>query len=118
MAGSLLDDGWGYHDRESERLARELEAEADQVHDAELGPFLHLANHTLGEHLADWPRARRLAERVLEGRTPKPETSLAWLRLGIARLMAGDATAAASAELAGLVAAADPLAALIEARFL
>ena len=118
MLDTLLNDGWDYHDRESERLAGELEAEAGQVHDAELGPFLHLANHTLGEHLADWPRARRLAERVLEGRTPKPETSLAWLRLGIARLMAGDATAAASAELAGLIAAADPLAALIEARFL
>lgn len=118
MLDSLLNDAWGYHDRESERLAGELEAEAGQVHDAELGPFLHLANHTLGEHLADWPRARRLAEKVLEGRTPKPETCLAWLRLAIARQMAGDATAAISAELAGLAAANDPLAALIEARFL
>jgi len=118
MLDTLLNDGWGYHDRESERLAGELEAEAGAVHDAELGPFLHLANHTLGEHLADWPRARRLAERVLKDRTPKPETSLAWLRLGIARLMSGDATAAASAELAGLATATDPLAALIEARFL
>jgi len=117
MLDSLLNDGWDYHDRESERLAGELEAEAGSVHDAELGPFLHLANHTLGEHLADWPRARRLAEKVLEGRTPKPETSLAWLRLAVARLMEGDATAAISAELAGLAAANDPLAALIEARF-
>ena len=115
---ALLNEGWGYHDRESERLAGELEAEAGSVHDAELGPFLHLANHTLGEHLADWPRARRLAEKVLEGRTPKPETSLAWQRLAIARLMDGDATAAASAELAGLAAATDPLAGLVEARFL
>src|SRR3982751_5505087 len=50
----LLDDGWDYHDKESDRLARELEAAADEgIAPNNLVPFLHLSSHTIGEHLGD-----------------------------------------------------------------
>jgi hypothetical protein len=114
---TLLRDGWAYHDTESERLAAELEAVATVAGD-QLNPFLRLASHTIGENLADWPRARRLAERVLDGRDPTVETHMAWARLSVARLLAGDAALAIAAELACLAAAGDRrLTSLIEARF-
>src|SRR5579863_3883292 len=119
MADTLIETGWGYHDRESEKLAAELEAAAaDKVRADELDSFINLSNHTLGEHLADWPRARRLAERAIGDHAPTAQNARAWSRLGVARLMAGDGAGATSAELAGLAAAPDPLAAMIEARFL
>jgi hypothetical protein len=75
--------------------------------------------HTTGEHLKDWPRARRLAERVLEGQAPEAATAKAWAFLSIARLLAGDAASAAAAELAWMGAAPDgPGAAAVEAKFL
>ena len=118
MTLQLLNDGWDYHATESERLAGELEAAAGTAEDGELDPLLHLGIHTIGEHLGDWPRARRLAEGVLAARTPRAETARAWSRLGVARAMAGDAIGALAAELAAQGAASDALAAMIEARFL
>lgn len=118
MPLQLLNDGWDYHATESARLAGELEAAAGSVDDGELDPLLHLGIHTIGEHLGDWPRARRLAEDVLAARTPRLETARAWSRLGVARAMAGDATGALAAELVAQGAATDALAAMIEARFL
>ncbi len=118
MADNLLTAGWDYHATESERLAGELEAAAGSVEDGQLDPLLHLGIHTIGEHLGDWSRARRLAEGVLAARTPRAETARAWSRLGVARAMAGDTTGALAAELAAQGAASDALAAMIEARFL
>ena len=119
MSDALLTEGWDYHAGESERLAAELEAAAAApVDDADLVQFARLAVHTIGEHLDDWPRARRLAEQLLEGRTPEAETAKAWAHLSIARLLAGDPAGAAAAELAWLSAAPDFRAALIEARFM
>ena len=60
----LLDDGWRYHDRESERLAAELEA-VTAVPPERLAAFVHLAVHTIGEHLGDWPRAYALGRQIL-----------------------------------------------------
>ena len=116
----LLNDGWAYHDRESERLARELEAVADpDVALSLLVPFLHLSNHTIGGHLSDWPRALALGRRVIEGKTPVAETAKAWGRLSVAALLAGDALQAAELELCYLGAAGNDLAAaLLEARFI
>lgn len=114
----LLNDGWDYHATESERLAGELEAAAASAEDGELEPFLHLGIHTIGEHLGDWPRARRLAEGLLAARAPRAQTARAWSRLGVVRTMAGDPIGALTAELAAQGAATDPLAAMIEARFL
>ncbi len=100
---SLLDTGWAYHDSESERLARELEAASGQgAAEAVLAPFLHLSNHTIGEHLGDWARAFALARRWLHGRTPTAQTAKAWGRLYVAATLAGDAVEAAAAELACL----------------
>ena len=100
---SLLDTGWAYHDLESERLARELEAASEQgAAEAVLAPFLHLSNHTIGEHLGDRARAFALARRSLRGRTPTAQTAKAWGRLYVAATLAGDAVEAAVAELACL----------------
>src|SRR5580704_15013301 len=119
MALQLLNDGWDYHATETERLASELEAAAATPIAAEdLIPFARLGVHTIGEHLEDWPRARRLAERVLAGRRADAETAKAWAHLWVARLLAGDPAGAAEAELAFLSAATDFRAGVIEARFM
>jgi len=117
MLQTLLDQGLDYHDSESERLACELEAAADEATASELAPLLKLTNHTIGEHLADWPRARRLAERVMAGRAPDATSATAWARLTVARFLDGDAAGASAAELAGLAASGERLmTALIETR--
>jgi hypothetical protein len=119
MPNDLLTRGWDDHASDSERLAAELEAAAAAPVDAEdLVRFARLAVHTIGEHLEDWPRARRLAERLLDGRAPDAATAKAWAQLAVARLLAGDGAGAAEAELAWLGAAPDFRAALIEARFM
>ena len=119
MSDTLLTQGWDYHAGESERLAAELEAAAAApVEDADLVQFARLAVHTIGEHLDDWPRARRLAEQVLAGRRPEAATAKAWAHCSIAGRLAGDPGGAAAAELAWLGAAPDFRAALIEARFM
>ena len=119
MTNTLLTDGWDYHATETERLASELEAAAATPIAAEdLIPFARLGLHTIGEHLEDWPRARRLAERLLAGRVPDAETAKAWAHLWVARLLAGDPAGAAEAELAFLRAGSDFRAGVIEARFM
>jgi hypothetical protein len=116
----LLDDGWNYHDNESERLARELEAAAEAGMEFKLVvPFLHLSTHAMGEHLGDWARALRLGKRVLDGRTPTLETAKAWGRLYVAAVLAGDLVEAANSELSYLKAAGDDFgAALLDMRFM
>jgi hypothetical protein len=116
----LLNSGWAYHDKESERLARELEAAADNgVASDLLAPFLHLSTHTIGEHLGDWARALELGRRVLEGRTPTPESAKAWGRLYVAAVLAGESMEAMDLELSYLKAAGDEVgAALLDMRFM
>jgi hypothetical protein len=121
-AGSLeelLNNGWDYHGTESERLARDLEAAAEkEVLPGLLPSFLHLATHTIGEHLGDWVRALRLGKRVLDGQTPVFETAKAWGRLYVAAVLAGDCLEAANSELSYLKAAGDDFgAALLDMRF-
>jgi hypothetical protein len=121
MLDTLLKTGFAYHAAESERLARELEAEADAARSAPGSwvQFLRVATHTIGEHLEDWPRAARLGGAVLAGQTPSPETAKAWAHLSIARLLAGDAAGAAQAELVWLAASgADFRPAAIEVKFM
>jgi hypothetical protein len=116
----LLDDGWLYHDSESDRLAGELEAAADAgIEPGFLAPFLHLSTHTIGEHLHDWTRALRLGKRVLDGRAPTPETAKAWGRLQVAAVLAGDSIVAAELELSYLNAAGGDIgAAVLDMRFM
>jgi hypothetical protein len=122
-AGSLeklLNDGWDYHDKESERLARELEAAAQaEIAPALLAPFINLSAHAIGEHLGDWPRALALGKRVLDGRMPALETAKAWGRLYVAAVLAGEPLEAADLELSYLKAAGDDYgAALLDMRFM
>ena len=117
MLQTLLDQGLDYHDSESQRLAGELEAAADEASVDQLEPLLKLANHTIGEHLGDWGRARRLAERVMAGRAATPASSAAFARLAVARFLDGDPTGAMAAEASGLAAAnGELIRRLIEAR--
>jgi len=103
---TLLHDGWAYHDRDSGRLARELESAAgERIAPQRLAPFLHLATHTIGAHLGDWPRALALGQKVLAGHTPDADTAKAWGRLHVAAALAGDAVVAADLELSYLKAA-------------
>jgi hypothetical protein len=118
MLDTLLNDGWNYHDGESERLAVELEQASAQAEDRHLDPLLNLVAHTMGEHLSDWPRARRLIEQVMAGRAPSKATARSWSRLGVVRLMTGDVAGGVAADLDAASAAEDPLATMLEARFL
>ncbi|HXQ15130.1 MAG TPA: hypothetical protein VN814_10970 [Caulobacteraceae bacterium] len=121
MLDALLNDGFAYHDSESERFAGELEAAADEARSspAHLVQFLRFSTHTIGEHLGDWPRAVQLGDRVLDGRAPDASTAKAWAHLSIARLLAGDGVGAAEAELAFLAATSNDFRGpLAEARFM
>ena len=108
MINDLIRDGWGYHDTQSERLAGELEA-------ANLGELtgeapahcLRLSNHTIGEHLGDWPRARRFAEAVRDATADYPGGFGA--QLTVARYMDGDAIGAQQAEIECLGASEHPV---------
>ena len=116
----LLDNGWLYHDKESERLAHELEVAAESgVGPDILVPFLHLSTHTIGEHLGDWSRALRLGKQVLDGRTPTFETAKGWARLQVVAVLADEPIEAADLELSYLKAIGGDLeAAVLDMRFM
>lgn len=116
----LLDNGWLYHDKESERLAHELEVAAESGVDPDiLVPFLHLSTHTIGEHLGDWARALRLGKQVLDGRTPTFETAKGWARLQVVAVLADEPIEAADLELSYLKAIGGDLeAAVLDMRFM
>jgi hypothetical protein len=117
---TLLSDGWGDHEQDSDRLGRELEAAVGAgIAPGLLVSFLHLATHTFGEHLGDWPRALAVGKRALDGQTPVATTAKAWGWLHVAAVLAGDPVEAAAAELSCLKAAGDEFgAALLEMRFM
>lgn len=110
MIKDLIRDGWGYHDTESQRLADELEA-SDFGGLAGEGPAhcLRLSNHTMGEHLGDWPRARRFAEAVRAATAEDSHDGTFGAHLAVARHMAGDAVASQQAEIDALRVADDPI---------
>ncbi len=117
MLEELIRDGWSYHDTESERLAGELEAAGVEGLAGD-GPAqcVALANHTIGEHLGDWPRARRFAESVcaaVDGHDAKLGAHLA-----VARYMDGEPVAAQQAEIDAVGAADDPVGAYLSVKSL
>jgi hypothetical protein len=121
LLDTLLDEGFGYHATESERLAGELEAAAAEARATppKWAPYLKLATHTIGEHLFDWPRSRRLAERVLGDAAADAGTAKSWGYLWLAKLMEGDVAGAGAAELVLLGATdSDARAAVIDLRFM
>ena len=101
---------WHYHDTDSERLARELEAIAEAGLASDIvAPFLHLSTHTIGHHLGDWARALRLGKRAIDDHPPSFETAKAWGRLHVAAVLAGEYVEAQVLELSYLKAAGDDL---------
>ena len=115
----FIQKGWNYHDSESERLGAELEAmQLSELTVENAEAFLHLANHTLGEHLGDWPRARQLAEAVCQESTVATESPGAWSRYAVACHMCGDTLNAQVAELNGMRRSKDALLVSLETRVL
>ena len=111
----LLNDGWSYHDRDGERLAGELEAVSEAPPEL-LAAFVHLAVHTIGEHMGDWPRAYALGQRILRGHTASGQTAPAWERLCVAAVLSADGVGAAELELTALDVAEAPVASLLAMR--
>ena len=119
MINELIRDGWAYHDTESERLATELEAaNLDELEGDMLSQCLSLSNHTIGEHLADWPRARRFAEAVWLAKNEESCTELLSAHLAVVRFMDGAEILAQQAEINSLVTAEDPIAAYLSVKAL
>ena len=115
----LIEQGWAYHDRESERLAVELEQAADEgVAPELLAPFLDIAVHTIGEHLGDWKRALVLGRRVSARHVPDLETARVWARLYVAAILAGEPVDAADFELSYVEAAGQGFGAALDVRFM
>jgi hypothetical protein len=120
MLDILLYEGFDDHNAGADRYAAELEAAAqDEVPGKHLVQFAKVAVHTIGEHLGDWPRARRLTDRLLAGRAPDAETAKAWGHLYVARLLAGDGAGATQAQIAFCSSqGADFRAAIVEMNFM
>jgi hypothetical protein len=116
----LLSEGWERHGEEAEDLARQLEAAAaEEIAPEQLATVIHLCVHTIGEHLCDWPRALRLGQHILDGRTPTPQTARAWGRLSVAATLSGDPVEALALELSYLKVAGDDFgAALLDMRLM
>ena len=119
MIEKLVEEGWAYHDSEPERLASELEAEALDVPNDLVVPFLNLSNHTIGDHLGDWARARRVAESGMASAEPSADTFRAAVFLAISRFMCGDTLGAYEAELVAMNAIPeDPTHPILDCRML
>ena len=114
MIKNLIQEGWSYHDHDSERLALELEAaNLEDLEDDELVQCLHLANHTIGEHLGDWARARRLAEAACSANPNYLGVAAASSHLAVSRHMHGAVASAQQAEVESIGAADDPVSAFL-----
>lgn len=97
---TLIDEGWERHDVQSATLATELEQRGPRLVLAEeLVDFLKLANHTIGEHLADWPRAAKLAAACVKGISDNEQPTLALAYLGAAQTLAGEVATGHATEL-------------------
>lgn len=116
----LINNGWARHDKQSAALAADLEANVALAAD---GPkavaFLALSSHTIGFHMKDWPRARKLAETVVGGIEDSAAASPAFGSLAIAQFMAGDEAAALASECRAVeLTDAEPVAAMVRTRVL
>lgn len=119
MISELIREGWNYHDTESERLAAELEAaNLEDLEDDLLAECIRLSNHTIGEHLADWPRARMFAETVRRAKQDESLSATFCANLAVARFMAGAEIEAQQAEIESLLAADDPVVAYLSTKSL
>lgn len=119
MIIELIRDGWAYHDTESERLAAELEAaNLDDLEGDLLAECIRLSNHTIGEHLADWPRARMFAETIRHAKQDESLSATFCANLAVARFMDGAEIEAQQVEIESLLAADDPIVAYLSTKSL
>ena len=110
----LINGGWGRHDKDSAALAADLEAHAALAGTPEqAAQFVQLAAHTIGEHLGDWPRARALAERVMQDREDAPALASPLGLLAVTQFAAGDAAAGLATESRAAALSDEPLSALV-----
>jgi tetratricopeptide (TPR) repeat protein len=112
MIDNLINEGWQYHDSKPERLAQELEDSSAKVTQEQTANFLNLSNHTIGDHLGDWKRARMVAEAVTDQAPISATSARTGIFLAVARFMDGDPLGSRQAELAAIGASADTEAAL------
>ncbi len=92
---NLISSGWSRHADHPEEVATELESQVELVAEAaQAGGFLGLANHTIGEHLGDWPRAKKLASQIVERHPQTKDLTGGLMSLALAHYMAGDWVAA------------------------
>ena len=72
----LIGQGWARHAEETAAVAATLEEHESLADTAEkAGQLALLANHTMGEHLKDWPRARKLVGGLVERLKDEPEAA-------------------------------------------
>ncbi|MFT7486502.1 MAG: hypothetical protein ACI9F9_002357, partial [Candidatus Paceibacteria bacterium] len=96
----LVQQGWSRHDGETEDLSLQLEASLELIEPTDAdgaSSYMHLVNHTLGDHGADPARALRLCEAAFERLTDHGNRT-PWVHLAVARHMAGEEQAALAAE--------------------
>jgi hypothetical protein len=87
---ALVNSGWARHAKETEAVAAELEAAAPEASaNLDANALLQLGLHVIGEHLNDWPRACRLAEKVAAGRADTHELSGMYSMMASAQYMCG-----------------------------
>lgn len=86
----LINGGWARHEKETAALAADLEAHVALAQTPQqVGAFMQLANHAIGQHLNDWPRAAALAEKLMHGRADSHELAMPYSSLAVAQYMAG-----------------------------
>lgn len=104
---NFIQEAWNYHDSKTAQLAQELENRSNEVKEKQIVQFLNLSNHTIGEHLGEWGRARKVAENVAENEKAFMKVPRAAAFLSVARYMDGDILAAQQAETLGIQASGD-----------
>ena len=88
----LIDRGWERHADAPQVVAALLEQHAALAADAtQAAALLRLANHTLGQHLRDWPRAAAFAAAVVSTVPDADAATGPLTSLAVARFMSGTA---------------------------
>jgi tetratricopeptide (TPR) repeat protein len=95
----LINNGWARHDKESAALATDMEVHTALAQKPEhVAAYLQLSNHTIGEHLRDWPRACRLAEKLMQGREASQALATSYSNLAVAQYLGGNVPDALASE--------------------